>query len=63
MDDMIEIYEARRGLSRRKQWRWRIRAANGRIVANGGEGYNNRADLVRALEIVREALDEREGLD
>ena len=44
---MIEIYEARRGLALRKQWRWRIRATNGRIVANGGEGYNNRADLLR----------------
>lgn len=53
---MIEIYEARRGLALRKQWRWRIRAANGRIVANGGEGYNNRSDLLRALEIVKEAL-------
>lgn len=60
---MIEIYEARRGLSLRKQWRWRIRAKNGRIVANGGEGYNNRADMLRALDIVREALNERESLD
>lgn len=56
MTPIFEIYEARRGLALRKQWRWRIRAANGRIVANGGEGYNNRSDLLRALEIVKEAL-------
>lgn len=60
---MIEIYEARRGLALRKQWRWRIVAKNGRIVANSGEGYNNRADLMRALEIVKEALDEPSSLD
>lgn len=62
MTPTVEVYEARRGLSRRKQWRWRIRAANGRIVANGGEGYNNRADLLRGLEIVRGALDEPSSL-
>ena len=56
MTPTVEIYEARRGLALRKQWRWRIVAKNGRIVANGGEGYNNRSDLLRALEIVKEAL-------
>lgn len=56
MTPAVEIYEARRGLSFRKQWRWRIIAKNGRIVAVSSEGYNNRADLERGLEIVREAL-------
>lgn len=57
MTPTVEIYEARRGIALRKQWRWRIRAANGRIVANGGEGYNNRTDLLRALKIAEEALE------
>lgn len=57
MTSTVEIYEARRGLALRKQWRWRARAANGRVVANSGEGYNNRADLERALEVVKEALE------
>lgn len=52
----LEIYEGRRGLSLRKQWRWRVVAGNGRIVAHGGEGYNNRADALRGVEIVRQAL-------
>lgn len=56
MKPTIEIYESRRGLSLRKQWRWRIKAANGRIVATSGEGYNNKADLLHALDVVREAL-------
>lgn len=31
------------------EWRWRLVASNGRIVANSGEGYKNRDDygLVR----------------
>lgn len=56
MTPTVEIYEARRGLSLRKQWRWRIRAKNGRIIANGGEGYFNKADLLKALDRVKEAL-------
>ena len=29
---------------RRKEWRWRYRAANGKIIAESGEGYKNRED-------------------
>ncbi len=52
----IEAYESRRGLALRKQWRWRAVAANGRVVAVSSEGYNNRADMDRGLEIAREAM-------
>ncbi|MBB5747421.1 YegP family protein [Brevundimonas variabilis] len=54
----LQIYEGRRGLSLRKQWRWRIVAKNGRVIANGGEGYTNRADLLNALDLVRSTLAE-----
>lgn len=30
-------------------WRWRLRAPNGRIVAEGGEGYEHAHDLVRTV--------------
>jgi uncharacterized protein YegP (UPF0339 family) len=43
----LAVYQDRRGL-----WRWRLTARNGRIVADGGEGYKRRADLDRALERV-----------
>lgn len=56
MHPRLEIYEGRRGLARRKQWRWRIVARNGRIIANGGDGYANRADLIHALTLVRSTL-------
>jgi uncharacterized protein YegP (UPF0339 family) len=31
-------------------WRWRLVAANGRIVADSGEGYVSRSNAVRAAE-------------
>ena len=37
----FEVYRARDG------WRWRLRAANGRIVAIG-EAHTRKADAVRA---------------
>lgn len=36
-----------------KEWRWRLVASNGRIVADSGEGYTERNDCVEALERVR----------
>lgn len=48
----FELY-ARRGLMRRKQWRWRLRAGNGRIIAVSGEGYNNKVDALHAIELIR----------
>ena len=30
------------------QWRWRFRAANGKIIANSGEYYHNKADCLAA---------------
>ena len=37
---------------RNKQWRWRITAANGRKLANSGEGYRRLCDCRAALDIV-----------
>jgi uncharacterized protein YegP (UPF0339 family) len=34
-------------------WRWRVKAANGRIIANGTEGYTRRADVLRAYATAR----------
>jgi uncharacterized protein len=35
-----------------RQWRWTLYAANGKKLANSGEGYNNKADCVHALNLV-----------
>jgi uncharacterized protein YegP (UPF0339 family) len=36
----------------RRQWRWRWKANNNRIVATSGEGYNNRKDCIYAIQLV-----------
>lgn len=50
--DTLEIYRGRKNKVGRTQWRWRFRAANGNILANGGEGYANLLDLVSSSQRV-----------
>lgn len=33
-------------------WRWRLKANNGQIIATSGEGYQNRHDCLSAVELV-----------
>jgi uncharacterized protein YegP (UPF0339 family) len=44
----FEIYEDSGG-----HYRWRIKSANGQIVASSGEGFASRANAVRAAENVK----------
>lgn len=44
---MIQTYK-----DRNKQWRWRVRAKNGRILADSAEGYKRRRDCDRGLLLV-----------
>jgi uncharacterized protein YegP (UPF0339 family) len=44
----VEIYRDAVG-----EWRWRIKAANGRTLADSGEGYEKRTDCEQGLEVVR----------
>lgn len=34
-------------------WRWRLVAANNRIIANSGEGYWNKEDCLHAISLVK----------
>jgi uncharacterized protein YegP (UPF0339 family) len=34
-------------------WRWYLLAANNRKIANSGEGYNNKADCIAAINLVK----------
>ena len=47
----LEIYRDGRG-----EWRWRLRASNGRIVADSGEGYQRRASALHAMQRVHTML-------
>ena len=37
-------------------YRWRLKASNGRIVADSGEGYASRSNARRAAENVRRQI-------
>ncbi len=42
------------------EWRWRLVHRNGNILADGGEGYTRRNDANRAVERIRENVDDFE---
>ena len=50
---IFELYRSRWGLLLRNQWRWRLKAKNGQIIAHGGESYHNRRDALHAIELIR----------
>jgi uncharacterized protein YegP (UPF0339 family) len=39
------------------EWRWQLRAANQRIIADSGEGYHNRQDCLHAITLVKGSQD------
>jgi len=46
----IDVYKAEDG------WRWRVRANNGRVLADGGEAYRRRSACVRGIEAASDIL-------
>lgn len=52
---MVEIYESKEG-----EWRFRIKARNGEIVAVG-EGYTRKQDAIRGYETLLRLM--RDGLE
>lgn len=36
-----------------KDWRWRLRHQNGRIIAESGEGYEAKVDAKNGIEAVK----------
>jgi hypothetical protein len=47
----LEIYR-----DARREWRWRLKASNGRILADSGEGYRRKASLLGGIECARVIL-------
>lgn len=39
------------------EWRWQLRAANHRIIADSGEGYHNKQDCLHAITLVKDSKD------
>jgi uncharacterized protein len=48
MAGKFEVYR-----DKAREWRWRLRAANGRIIADSGEGYKQRARCLSGLAAVQ----------
>lgn len=46
---MFEVFKDHAG-----EWRWRLTAANGRIIADSAEGYSKRSAVLKAIARVRE---------
>jgi uncharacterized protein YegP (UPF0339 family) len=47
----FEIYVDNAG-----RWRWRLRAKNGKLLANGGQGFASKPGVLRSLKSVRKAV-------
>ena len=52
MTTHFEIYSTKKPF-RRRQWSWRLRARNGRIIAHG-ESYHNKEDCSTAVARVQD---------
>lgn len=46
------IYKVRSG-NFKGQFRWYLRAANGRKIATGGESFHNQADCLSAIGLIK----------
>ena len=42
-------------VDRAGEWRWYLRAANGRKIADSGEGYKNQQDCLHGISLVKSA--------
>lgn len=40
-----------------ERWRWQLRAANNRIIADSGEGYRNKQDCLHGIALVKASQD------
>lgn len=38
-----------------RQWRWRLKAVNGRVIADSGEGYVSRTECINGIRLVQAA--------
>ena len=45
----FRVYEDKKG-----EWRWRLRARNGKIIATSAEGYKRKRDARAGVRLVRE---------
>lgn len=39
------------------EWRWRLKAETGNVIADSGKGYKNEADCLAGIELVKNSKD------
>ncbi|HEX3813828.1 MAG TPA: DUF1508 domain-containing protein [Mycobacteriales bacterium] len=44
----FEVYKDTRG-----EYRWRLKSANGQVIATGGEGYTNKSGVENGIQAVK----------
>jgi uncharacterized protein YegP (UPF0339 family) len=54
----FEVYKDGQG-----QYRWRLRARNGQVIATGGEGYSTKANAVGGIKAVQRDAPTAEVVD
>ena len=54
----FEVYE-----DGKKQFRWRLKAGNGQVIATASEGYKAKADAEKALESIKEKASKAEVVE
>jgi uncharacterized protein YegP (UPF0339 family) len=47
---IYQIYKDAKG-----EWRWRLIAANGRVIASSTEGYQSKQDCLNDIELVKQS--------
>lgn len=52
----VETYKSPSKPTKRTQHRWRVASGNGRKLSGSSEGYNNEADMIKAMRLTRDAL-------
>lgn len=45
----FEVYKDSRG-----EYRWRLKASNGQVVATGGEGFSSKAAAMNSIESIKQ---------
>jgi uncharacterized protein len=54
----FEVYE-----DNAKQFRWRLKAANGQVIATASEGYKAKADCEKAIDLIKKNAGNAEVAD
>ena len=40
----------------KKEWRWRLLQVNGRVIADSGEGYTEKASAIKGIRSVKRCI-------